>query len=625
MKLLLIVAAASCCAASAAATTSGSIRKDVWNHDMSEHGCDDPTDGRRVHIVLDAVAAGVADADLGSVQINGQEGLKLDTSEDADLKYFDWLRAHTNSATGALWISFHTRNTDWVSSLKVHAATTAGKVLFDGSVSAGKVEGGLTLSYVAFRKGGTEAVLHIHNGDDGGAHALSALSLDGKAATLPAVATQPVPAGGHLVVVVPVPGAAKQPNDVWTVTLGGNGLGFGGRVPANERFVVQVWPHSSDCSLPGGNDDNAQELLGYGIDSVYFTGSFDKNCGAKLVDVINKLGGGGGGANASSTAAGAAGAAATMHVVTDHDTAGAVSDAARKAAIDAILLGDEVDGDVDAEHLRKDALDKAYKAMAAAPTVPTYQGSKTTHNVGAFAGIADIQGSDAYNAACAPTMLAAAKKLPFHYPFDYLRNARDNQAPGVFWGYGQLYSDAWSYQADAPELIGQLGQMVLSGSKALMFFQAYHDQFKQHKMGDIAHTIQSVRAVGDVVREGDVAGLAFATDDSDVMIEVIRSPEKVLVAIVNANAKGYSNLLCHTGITSRHWTFSPHTISKLELDLSSAPDVGKLSNWQEAVKGNLESLSDVDVSTDGSKVKLENIKLDDDVPVRFLVADVAGP
>ena len=38
MKLLLIVAAASCCAASAAATTSGSIRKDVWNHDMSEHG-----------------------------------------------------------------------------------------------------------------------------------------------------------------------------------------------------------------------------------------------------------------------------------------------------------------------------------------------------------------------------------------------------------------------------------------------------------------------------------------------------------------------------------------------------------------------------------------------------------
>ena len=70
------------------------------------------------------------------MQINGQEGLKLDTSEDADLKYFDWLRAHTNSATGALWISFHTRNTDWVSSLKVHAATTAGKVLFDGSVSA---------------------------------------------------------------------------------------------------------------------------------------------------------------------------------------------------------------------------------------------------------------------------------------------------------------------------------------------------------------------------------------------------------------------------------------------------------------------------------------------------------
>ena len=617
MKLTALCIFAAITAASGS-SSSGSVRKDVWNHDLSEHGCDDPNDGRRVHIVLDGAGAGVADADLGSVQINGEEGLNLDTSGDADLKYFDWLRAHSNAATGQLWVSFHSRNSDWVKTLQVHIATKAGKVLFDGTVKAASVESGLTLSYAAFRKGGTEAVLHVHNADDGAAHSLSSLALDGKLATLPAAAQQPVPADGHIVVVVPVPGGkAKGANDVWTVTMNG-GLGFGGRVPMNERFVVEAWPHSSDCSLPGGNDENAQELLGYGIDSVYYSGGFDKTCGASLVDVVNKLGGGG---SSNSTTA----AEGSMHVVTDADTASQVSDSARNSAIDAVLLGDEVDGDVDADHLRG-ALKKFYKAAAAAPTVTTYQGSKTTHNVGAFTGIADIQGADAYCAACAPTMLAAAKKLPLQYPYYYLRNARDNHAPGIFWGYGQLYSDAWSYQADAPELIAQLGQMVLSGSKALTFFQAYHDQFKAHKMNDIAHAIKSVRAVGDVVREGDIQGMKFTTDsklNDEVMVEVVRSPEKLLVVIVNTNAKGYSNLLCHTGI-DKHWTFSTHTIKTITLDASSAPDVGKLGNWQEVVNGDIVSLSGVDVSGTSGKIKLSNIDLDNNMPVRFLVADVTS-
>ena len=87
------------------------------------------------------------------------------------------------------------------------------------------------------------------------------------------------------------------------------------------------------------------------------------------------------------------------------------------------------------------ALGKFYKAQRTVPDVPTYQGSKTTRNVGAFSGIADIQGSDAYAGACAPTMLPVIKRLPLQYPYYYLRNARDNHAPGVFWGYAQLYSN----------------------------------------------------------------------------------------------------------------------------------------------------------------------------------------
>lgn len=84
------------------------------------------------------------------------------------------------------------------------------------------------------------------------------------------------------------------------------------------------------------------------------------------------------------------------------------------------------------------------------------QGSKTNHFVGAFAGITDVQGSDAYCAACAPTMLGVAYKLSMRYPYDYLNNARENHKPLPMWGYSQLYSDAWSYQANYEALVAQV-------------------------------------------------------------------------------------------------------------------------------------------------------------------------
>ena len=593
-----------------AGNTAVSVRNDVWRSDLPESGCADPTNGRRLHVVLDNIAAGMSDAELGSVQINGQEGLSLDTSESADLKYFDWLRAHTNADTGSVWISFHTSNAQWApfDSLLVHVAAKNGTVLYDGTLSGTAIESGLTLSYAAFRFGGTQAVLHVHNEADT-PQSLGSLYLDGTA--VPKFPNASVPPGGHLVIPVSISGIAKHTNDVWTVRM--NGLGFGGRVAAGERFAVEAWPHSSDCSVPGGNDDHAQELQSYGIDSVYYTGgSYSKNCNGSLVDVVNQLAGDGT-------------KQPDFHVVTDAQTAGAASLAARFVAIDAVLLGDEVDDKVDASHLRG-KLAAAYAAHDVAPESPTYQGSKTTRNVGSFAGIADIQGSDAYCAACAPTMLPAISTLPLQYPFYYLRNARDNHAPGVFWGYSQLFSDAWSYQANANEIIAQIGQVVLSGSKALMFFQSYHEIFKASDMNDIAAAIQSVRAVGTIVREGDVAGIAFDTSsklNKEVMIEVIRSPEQLLIAIVNTNGSGYNNALCHTGL-SKHWKIGKHTIDSLDLDLSSAPDVSKLGNWQEAVNGKLVPLAGVTVSNAGRTVTLSGIDLDDTMTVRFLVADVTA-
>ena len=281
----------------AAPAASASLRRDVWNDDLSESGCDDPKTGRRVHVVLDGVAKGMADANLSSVMINGQQGLNLDTSSSADLTHFDWLRAHTNGDTGGLWLSFHTRNLDWLgSTLEVRVEDKGGAVLYDGTVVPSAAESGLTLSYIAFRKNGTEAVLHVHNVDDESAHSLDGATLDGAALTLPSAAAS-VPASGHLILTTSL-GSAKGVNAVWTASLlsGKRRIGFGGRVPSSERFVVEAWPHSTDCALPGGDDDNAAEAASLGIDSLYVGGSWSKSCGGTISSVIEKLAAGGGGA-----------------------------------------------------------------------------------------------------------------------------------------------------------------------------------------------------------------------------------------------------------------------------------------------------------------------------------------
>ena len=62
LLLPLLLAAASCAPrrAAAAVSAAGSVRSDVWNHDLPESGVPDPTDGRRVHLVVDGLGADAA-------------------------------------------------------------------------------------------------------------------------------------------------------------------------------------------------------------------------------------------------------------------------------------------------------------------------------------------------------------------------------------------------------------------------------------------------------------------------------------------------------------------------------------------------------------------------------------
>jgi hypothetical protein len=388
----------------------------------------------------------------------------------------------------------------------------------------------------------------------------------------------------------------------------GDPAGYGGRADTNERFVVNAWPHSTDCALPGGDDAHAAQLKQLGINSIFEKGKdWDKDCGSLQGKTLEQI-----------IQDAAKNASSSFHVMTDYQTCVAVGAAACAAAVDALYVGDEVDGGVDYDHLRVRT-----KALDAMPYGLTYMGSKTTRNVGTFAGITDIQGSDAYSAACAPTMLGVVFKLPITYSYQYLRNARDNIAPNTFWGYAQLYSDAWTYQPKTPELIMQIGELVQSGTKALMFFQAYNEQLdKQKSASALGDVVQSVRAVGDVIREGDIGGMRFTSSAGDAaLVEVIRSPEALLLVVVNTNATGYSNLICHTEVLARHWTFSETNVDSIALSLDSAPDVAALSNWREAKGGKLVPLSDVQVDASGGDVTLSHLAMSADVPVRFLLAD----
>ena len=99
------------------------------------------------------------------------------------------------------------------------------------------------------------------------------------------------------------------------------------------------------------------------------------------------------------------------------------------------------------------------------PAIPTYQGGKTNSHIGSYSGITDIQGMDAYLGACAPTIVPVIKPLPIDYPYLYLKNTRNNHMPLPTWLYSQLYSDAWSYQANANEIVAQIAQTVLAGAK----------------------------------------------------------------------------------------------------------------------------------------------------------------
>ena len=165
-----------------------------------------------------------------------------------------------------------------------------------------------------------------------------------------------------------------------------------------------------------------------------------------------------------------------------------------------------------------------------------------------------------------------------------------------------------------------------------MFFETQATALAAEAPALVAQTVHAIRTVRETIRLGDIDALAFtvsSTLNKQVMVETIVAPPatggapgQLLLAIVNTDASGYSNLLCHVDL-SRHWKFKKHTIDTLALHTSSMPQIASISNWREAIGDKIVPLTDVAVNATGADVVLSQIALDDQLVARWLLADVS--
>ena len=133
--------------------------------------------------------------------------------------------------------------------------------------------------------------------------------------------------------------------------------------------------------------------------------------------------------------------------------------------------------------------------------------------------------------------------------------------------------------------------------------------------------------VREVLRTGDVDGLPLVSSDTgnpyfsiSSLSTVIRSQSYLLFVLLNTDASGYNNLLCHVFV-SDHWKFKDHTIASLQATLT--PDVqvtaADVSAAREVVNGELVPLVDVNPELSGTTLTFTNVALTGANPLRLVL------
>ena len=532
-------------------------RKDAYLPDSAylEQGAA-PLAGGRVHIAGIASASGAVTA----VRIGGVLVDDLLTQGALDW-YHVWPR--TAVAGRPIWVAFHSRSASWdTKTTETVTVETATGTALDGAFAVRKAP--VPLRYVTTSDGGKTLIVHAQNTDTV-PHTIARLLVDGQDVTSVAcIPDKTLAPGAHVLVTLPRC-VAEQPGAAWTVVLeltdGAPATGVG-RV-LKEQFPLEAWQNKEDCVLPGGGNPSAfAEHQAAGIDTLYMYFA-NPGCGLKARDLVN-------------TTLPALPKKTSVLVGDDFlRTSSPETAITDTSAVAGFLTGDESDGEylVDGYPAAELKAQKSRRLWSMYPSLTTYNGGKTNKKIGAFAGMADVQGMDFYVAGCAPHITQAGVPVPLRGAYDYLRNTRENHAPLPTWLYAQGLHDGWNksvlgqtvhVQPDAAEITVQAVSVAAAGGKGLMWFQTDMTEaaLTPDRWDALARATLTTRAVRAWLREGDPTGLA--TGPASVIVEAIRARDAIVVPIVSlATSSTPDDVACakiYVGSPVPHFAFATQTV-----------------------------------------------------------------
>lgn len=608
-------AATVCAELAVEATVAAAYRKDFFLPDADYHEyTEEPLHGGRFHL---AAIAGVA-GQVTKVLLNGVDMQDLETQKPGVEWHHVWPQTLVQGE--ALWLAFHSRDPAWDQPGKIgHVRIeTTGGVAVDADFPVQVTP--MPLTWVTTDAAMQTLLLHVHN-DDKVPHTLQRLVLNGreqKAFCAPEMTVQP---GQSALWTVPLckPWQSGQP---WTLRVdyldAPSAVAVGRAIPPH--FAVETWPSSADCVTPGGQKPaNFQKHLDAGFDTGYWYWGNDK-CGVQFADLANGL-------------TGSAGDWQTL--IGDDFPLDGSTKLPKNAAISGFLIGDESDAqlwDKNGKNQYEAKAATAEKLWNLYPQWPVYNGGMTNGNMGAFAGVADIQGIDFYVAACAPHVTDFGSPPPVRGAYDYLRNTRNNHMPLATWQYAQGLSPGWNKgggsgggpvihsQPDSGEVWIQAISVMAAGGKGLMWFQT-----NMQEANDVPESWQAIadvnwvfRGVRELLREGDLTGQAHAGEKL-VLAESIRSRRAIVVPVLNfATANVVDDLLCVTSFVTDqkapHWLFA-------QVQTDVVVEIPKEMAIVEVFEVQPHHTTSAPVTLDVAKreITLSQVQLDEAQPARIFV------
>lgn len=611
--------AEACAALSVDTTLRASYRKDAFLPDaIYPEYTDDPLAGGRFHIAATAQVSGA----VTGVFI---DGVAVETLLAPPSARIEWYHVWPQTAVAGqpLWVAFHSRDPAWDAatqgSLRVE---TAAGVAVDGPFPVAQTPAPLTWVTTSADRG--TLLIHVRN-DDTVSQRLQALWVNGRdvlAGGVACVADPELAAGQAALWTVPLCVPA-QPGEAWTVAAqwadAPDSVGVG-RV-LRPHFPVEAWGNSSDCAAPGADDAAWQAHLDAGFDTFYFYWGASAECGYQTSALVNQ----------TLPRSGEGFVLIGDDFLRGPDPASAITDT---RAVAGFLTGDESDGELYDDEGRPNAEKQARDARtlwSMYPELTVYNGAKTHGNVGTFAGMADVQGHDAYLGACAPHITKSGVFRPARTPHDFLRNARDNHMPLPTWFYAQGLFQGWNLgpsnnvthqQPDPQEILVQAMMVLTAGGKGLMWFLTDQAEaaFAPERWQAISRSNWMIRAVRELVREGDVTGAARASTGEDVLVEAIRARDAIVVPVIAlASDDAPDDLRCFTWPLEEdappHWIFSSQSP---DIALPVPADMALAEVFEVSLEGKLQDARwRLDPAT--RELTLPAVALSNDVPVRLFV------